>query len=211
MVNHNRVLVISPHPDDGELGCGGTLARWIEEGKDIHYVVFSICEENVPEHMPRDILAKECHSSMKLLGVSLEKLTILDYKVRKFPAFRQEILDSLTKLKEQIKPEIVLVPSSSDTHQDHSTIYCETLRAFKKEASIWGYEHPWNNLTFTFDIFIRLEDKHIDKKIAALRCYKSQVNRSYFDERYTRAQVASRGVQVDCRNAEVFESIRLII
>lgn len=212
-MNYDRVLVLSPHPDDGELGCGGTISRWIEEGKDIHYVVFSTVKENVPDTLPSDILVKECRSSTKLLGISPEKLTILDCQVRRFPAFRQEILDNMIKLKQQIKPELVLTPSSSDTHQDHNTIYWETVRAFKKEASIWGYEHPWNNLAFTFDIFVRLEDKHIDRKIAALKCYESQtqLNRSYFDERYSRAQVAARGVQVDCRNAEVFESIRLII
>jgi LmbE family N-acetylglucosaminyl deacetylase len=211
MVNFSKVLVLSPHADDGELGCGGTLVRWIEEGKDIYYVVFSTCQKSVPDVLPRDILATECCLSTKVLGISPNKVMILDYDVRTFPTFRQEILDSIIKLKEKIRPELVLTPSSSDTHQDHNTIYWETVRAFKKEASIWGYEHPWNNLTSAFNIFVRLEEKHLDRKVEALKCYKSQVNRSYFDERYTRSQSYSRGMQVNCLYAEAFELTRLLV
>ena len=74
MLNFNRVLVLSPHTDDGELGCGGTIARWIEEGKDIHYAVFSCCEQNVPDELPQDTLAKECLNSLDKLRISSENI-----------------------------------------------------------------------------------------------------------------------------------------
>jgi LmbE family N-acetylglucosaminyl deacetylase len=98
-------------------------------------------------------------------------------------------------------------------HQDHTTIYWESLRAFKKDASIWGYEHPWNNLTFTTDIFVKLDEKHLEKKLAALREYKSQIhfNRSYLDERNLKSLSYARGAQLDIPCAEVFELVRLII
>ncbi len=44
-----KILVLAPHTDDGELGCGGTIVRLIDEGQDVYYVAFSICEESVPE------------------------------------------------------------------------------------------------------------------------------------------------------------------
>ena len=69
----NRVLVLSPHTDDGELGAGGTIARWIGEGKDIYYVAFSTCQKSVPDNWPRDILKQECRCAMKTLGISLNK------------------------------------------------------------------------------------------------------------------------------------------
>jgi LmbE family N-acetylglucosaminyl deacetylase len=144
------------------------------------------------------------------MGIPSESTTIFDYYVRTFPDHRQEILEDLIKYKEQYSPDLVLVPSSQDTHQDHAVIYWEALRAFKKDSSIWGYEHPWNNLTFTTDIFIRLEEKNLDKKIKALKEYRSQSNRTYMDEKNIRALACTRGAQLDIPFAEAFELIRLI-
>jgi len=144
------------------------------------------------------------------LGLQAQKLTILDYEVRTFPEHRQEILEHLIKFKQKIQPGLVLVPSSDDTHQDHGVIYWEALRAFKKEASIWGYEHPWNNLTFTTDIFVRLSLEQVDRKIKALKEYKSQIDKSYMDKKNLLALINTRGAQLDTQYAETFELIRLI-
>ncbi len=114
-------------------------------------------------------------------------------------------------LNKKIKPDLVLIPSSNDTHQDHQTIHQEALRAFKKTSSIWGYEHPWNNLTFTTDIFVRLEERHVKKKIEAMGQYKSQDFRTYFDEKYIKALAYTRGTQVDYSFAETFELLRLLV
>lgn len=211
MLNFSKILVLSPHPDDAELGAGGTIARFIEEGKEVYYVAFSSCEKSIPQGLPGNALTVECQNSTKLLGISPDKLILLDYEVRTFPAYRQQILENLVEFNEKVKPDLILVPSSSDTHQDHQTIYNEALRAFKKTSSIWGYEHPWNNLTFTTDIFVKLAERHIAKKIEALSQYKSQDFRSYFEEKYIRALAYTRGIQVDFPFAETFELIRLLL
>jgi LmbE family N-acetylglucosaminyl deacetylase len=211
IMNIIKVLVLSPHTDDGELGAGGTIVRFIDEGKEVYYVVFSSCGASIPTGMPRDIVKRECLRATKILGVLRDRITLMDYEVRTFPEHRQQILDDLIKLKEKIKPDLVLAPSSSDTHQDHNTIYWETLRAFKKESSIWGYEHPWNNISFSTDIFIRLEQEHLERKLEALKCYKSQRNKGYFDEAYLRSLVYTRGAQVDWHYAEAFELTRLLV
>ena len=210
-MNLSKVLILSPHVDDGELGAGATIARFIDEGKEIHYVAFSSAGLSVPDGFPKDVTKVEYKKSAEILGISGENRVILDYEVRSFPSHRQEILEEMVKLNKRIKPDLVLVPSSNDFHQDHQTIYGEALRAFKMTSSIWGYEHPWNNLTFTTDIFVRLEQEHLDKKINALKQYKSQDFRVYFDERYIRALAYTRGVQASLAYAEAFELIRLLI
>ena len=206
-----KVLVLSPHTDDGEIGSGGTIAKFIDERKEIYYVAFSSCEVSVPKEFPEDVLKIECKKATNILGIKPENVILLDYEVRTFPLHRQEILDDMIALNEQIKPDLVLIPSSSDFHQDHQTVYREALRAFKKTSSIWGYEHPWNNLTFTTDIFVRLEEEHIEKKIEAMRQYESQNFRTYFDENYIRALAFTRGIQVDYPFAETFELLRLLV
>ena len=134
----------------------------------------------------------------------------MGYQVRTFPEHRQEILEDLIHFKQQIKPDLVLVPSSNDIHQDHSVVYWEALRAFKKESSIWGYEHPWNNLTFSTDIFVKLAVEQVEKKISALRQYNSQCDKGYMDETNIRALICTRGSQLDIANAEAFEIVRLV-
>jgi LmbE family N-acetylglucosaminyl deacetylase len=208
-----KVLILSPHTDDAELGAGGTIARFLAEGKEIHYVAFSGCETSVPEGMPQDTLRKECLASTGVLGIPPERVSIRHYWVRTFPEHRQEILEDMIKLKKEVAPDLVLVPSSQDMHQDHTTIYWEALRAFKKEASIWGYEHPWNNLTFSTDVFVRLSEEHVESKIKALRAYESQITfsqKSYFDETNLRSVMHARGAQVDISYAEAFELVRLL-
>jgi LmbE family N-acetylglucosaminyl deacetylase len=206
----SKILVLSPHTDDAELGAGGTIARFLEEGKEIYYVAFSGCETSVPNGLPKDTLRKECANSTKIMGIPPERVNILYYQVRTFPEHRQEILEDLIKLKQQIKPDLVMAPSSQDMHQDHGTVYWEALRAFKRETSIWGYEHPWNNLTFTTDIFVRLKPEHLETKIKSLKEYQSQSNRGYMDERNLRSLVCTRGAQLDIQYAEAFELVRLI-
>jgi len=211
MLNFNKILVLSPHTDDGEMAAGGTIARFIEEGKSVYYVAFSSCEASAPQGFPTDILKVECEASTKILGIMPEWVTLLNYEVRTFPSHRQEILEDMVKLNEAIGAELVLIPSSSDLHQDHQVIHNEALRAFKMSSSIWGYEHPWNNLTFTTDVFIKLEEGHIKKKIDALAQYISQDFRPYFDKKYIRALAYTRGVQVNFAYAEAFELVRLLV
>ena len=54
-----RVLVLAPHTDDGEFGCGGTMARLVEAGCEVRYVAFSIATRSLPEGFLPDTLARE--------------------------------------------------------------------------------------------------------------------------------------------------------
>ncbi|MFB0564870.1 MAG: PIG-L deacetylase family protein [Candidatus Aminicenantaceae bacterium] len=211
MINFNKILALSPHTDDAELGAGSTMVRLIEEGKEVYYVAFSSCRESLTEELPSTILKEECENSTKIIGISPNNLFLLDYKVRAFPQYRQQILENLVEFNDKIKPDLVLIPSSHDMHQDHQTIYNEALRAFKKNSSIWGYEHPWNNLTFNTDIFVKLTERHVRKKIEALAKYKSQDFREYFDEKNVQGIAYTRGTQVNFEFAEAFELIRFIL
>lgn len=206
----NKILIVAPHCDDGELGCSGTMARFIEEGKEVYYVAFSSAEKSVPKGFPTDILKKEIKKAMKSLGLIKNHLILLDYGTRVFPEHRQEILDDLIKLNKTIRPDLVFVPSTYDTHQDHQTISQEGFRAFKR-CSILGYELPWNNITFSTDCFIMLEEKHILKKIKALSGYQSQSKKFYMSSQFTKSLATSRGASINVRWAEAFQIIRWIL
>lgn len=210
MNNFNKILVLGPHTDDGEFGCGGTIAKFIEEGREVYYATFSCAEESVPAHLPKDILVNEVKASSKVLEIKPDNLLIYRYQVRKFAQYRQEILEDLVKLKKDIQPDLVLMPSLNDLHQDHYTIAAEGLRAFKFN-SILAYEMPWNNISFQTVSFVYLEKRHVERKLESVKCYRSQLGRKYANEEYIKSLARTRGVQIGVEFAEAFEVVRWII
>ena len=205
-----KILVLAPHTDDGEFGCGGSVARFVNEGKDVYYVAFSTAKESVPEPWPKDILKTEVQEATKRLKIPLGNVLIYDFKVRELSYHRQEILEEMVKLKKDINPDLVFLPSSNDVHQDHWTIYIEGIRAFKN-TTILGYEIPWNNIEFQAESFIILSEEDIKTKLYALDAYNSQKKRNYASEEFIRSLARTRGVQIGSRYAEAFEVIRWVM
>lgn len=205
-----RILILAPHTDDGELGCGGSIAKYLEETPDVFYLAASTCRRILPADWPPDALEKEVKNATRVLGVAEKNLILLDYDVRRFKETRQQILEDLVRLKNDLKPDLVFVPSPTDIHQDHQVISEEGLRAFKN-SSILGYEMPWNNVSFNTRAFIRLEKHHVEKKVQALLCYKSQLHRPYVNEQFVHSLATVRGVQMGAEYAEAFEVVRYII
>ncbi len=206
----DRVLVLAPHTDDGEFGCGGTIARFVREGQEVHYVAFSAAEKSVPAEFPSDVLRSELLGATAKLGIPEKHVRCLDFEVRDFPRDRQRLLEAMIRIRDEIEPWLVLLPSSFDTHQDHQTVYAEGVRAFKY-TSMLGYEIPWNNLSFQTTSFVLLQDEDVAKKVAALACYKSQLSRSYANEEFIRSLARTRGTQIGAKYAEAFEVIRRVI
>jgi len=204
-----RVLLLAPHTDDGELGCGATISKLIDEQNEVFYIAFSICEESVPVGYPSNILEIEVKAATKHLGIKPENIFLKGYPVRKFNSFRQDILEDLVKLRNQIKPDIVFMPNSHSLHQDHKTIYEEGLRCFK-HYTCFGYDLPWDSIHFSSDAFFKLEEKHIQKKWEAMEFYESQKWRTYCDRDFIFGLARVRGAQIGIKYAEVFEVIRNI-
>lgn len=205
-----KVLVLAPHTDDGEFGCGGSIARFIGNGKKVVYVAFSTAEESVPEPWPKDILKTEVREATKRLGIPPDNLFIFDFKVRELNYHRQEVLEELIKIKKDVCPDLVFLPSSSDLHQDHSTVSTEGIRAFKN-TTILGYEIPWNNIEFKTEAFVVLSDENVCMKVRALDAYNSQKGRNYANEEFVRSLARTRGVQIGSQYAEAFEVIRWVM
>lgn len=205
-----RILVLAPHTDDGEFGCGASISKFISDDKEVYYAAFSLAEESVPPAYPKNILEIEVKAATKELGIPPENLLLFRYRVRRFAQFRQEILEDLVNLSNDLKPDLVLMPSLNDLHQDHTTIAHEGLRAFKK-TSILCYELPWNNILFSTNCFVPFSERELDAKLRALGCYDSQKSRSYASEEYIRSLAITRGTQIGTRYAEVFEVIRWLM
>lgn len=194
-----KYLFLSPHTDDAELGCGATMARLAEGGHTVIVIAFSWCNN--------EGLIKEYKDSCRSIGVNIRNYH--DFTVRKFSEERQQILDSMISMRDQINPDVVFIPSSSDFHQDHKVIYEEGIRAFK-HSTIYCYELPWNNLSFNATAFFKVTGDQLQKKVEALMKYESQKHRNYMNADFVKSLAKVRGVQAGCEYAEAFEVKRLI-
>lgn len=203
-----KILVLAPHTDDGELGCGGVLSKFNRMGKEVHYCAFSICENSVPNGYPKNILEKEVKKATKHLGIEEKNLYIYKFEVREFKRDRQKILDKMLELKKKVIPDLVFIPSLKDIHQDHYTIAEEAIRAFKK-TNIFAYEVIWNNFSIANSLFIEITEEDLRNKINALKEYESQYHRSYVTEDFIKSLAIVRGVQGNSKYAETFEIIRM--
>jgi len=205
-----RVLVLAPHTDDGEFGCGGTMARLVAAGAEVRYVAFSIATRSLPDGFAPDTLRHEVAAATAELGIAAENLTVHDFDVRTFPGHRQEILELLIELWNDYQPDVVFQPSLHDIHQDHQAIAAEGLRAFKR-TTILGYEIPWNNFDFSYQAYISLERDHVERKVAPLDRYASQQHRRYANPEYVWNLARTHGINVNREYAEVFQVYRAII
>ena len=211
LAKFNKVLVLAPHTDDGEIGCGGTISKLIEEGSEVYYLAFSSAKQSLKEKgLNENTLIQETKEATKVLGIKKNNLTILNYDVRNFDSSRQKILDEIVKFKDSFKPDLILMPSLRDIHQDHIVIAQEGLRAFKNSI-VLSYEMIWNNLNFNHSIFIKLSKKNVEDKWNALKKYRSQKSRSYMSKDFIHSLARTRGVQIRSKYAESFEVVRWVM
>lgn len=204
-----RILVLGPHTDDGEWGAGASVARWLRLGHQVWYAAFSAAEESVRPEFAPDVLRGEIIEASRILGIPDENLRVLNHRVRYFPRDRQDILEEMIRLRREINPTLVLVPSSYDTHQDHEVISQEGFRAFKR-SSILGYEIPWNNRKTDLTYFQHVDEQDVALKVQAIAAYKSQVFRNPKYEVFIRSLAMQRGFQVGTDYAEAFEVLRWV-
>ena len=209
-MDFRRALVLAPHTDDAELGCGGTLARLLESGAEVHAAVFSTASDSLPDDKPPDTLRQEFFAAADSLGLERDRCYVYDYTVRRLSYSRQEVLEELVRIRRDVRPDLVLLPSGHDLHQDHQVVHVEGLRAFK-DVTVLGYELPWNHISFDAQAFVTLEPRHLDAKWAALQAYRSQfeLGRPYFSRSFIEGLARVRGTQVKVEIAEAFEVMRI--
>ncbi|TXT55797.1 MAG: hypothetical protein BAJATHORv1_30180 [Candidatus Thorarchaeota archaeon] len=205
-------LILSPHTDDIELSAGATIRKFIENGCRVKSLVFSDCKKSVDtSRYEQDVLVKECRAAAKHLGIN--ELEILEYPVREFPKYRQEILEKIYSIRKEMKPELVIAPWEKDLHQDHQTVAKEALRAFMRtDTSIWAYQVPGTCSGFTPDIFISITESEIEQKIELLYKYESQVvRRDYFQPNKIRGMLSYFGTFIGLPYAEGFMNCKSVL
>lgn len=203
-----KILILDAHGDDW-LWAGGTINKCIESGDTVMYMGFSQCGASLQGDFTVEDYLKETIDSLKMIGITI--IQIFDYPVRRFNEYRQAILDKLIQCRNTYKPDVVYTPSTYDVHQDHAVISRESIRAFSKTSSIFGYDMPWNVLNSMINRYVELTHDNLLKKINCAFFYKSQIDKDnncltpYFLE----SLAIVRGNKINVKYAESFEVIVL--
>jgi len=198
------LLFLGAHPDDIELGCGALLADLVGQA-DVYCMTFSDNQKN-PELKN---LVEEHYNSMRVLGLREDQIELGTYETRRFPDFRQDILQKMLELRKQHQPEIVFVNTPNDIHQDHQTLTQEATRAFRG-TTVLGYDVLRSSYGFFPHFLAEVSEKAVETKIAALAEYKTYANRYYFSPDIIRATAIRHGALAERPFAEGFDIIRIV-
>ena len=199
-----KVCFIGAHPDDIELGCGALIAH-IAGKSELLCVTLSDNQKNPALKQVVD----EHKRSMAVLGVPKENVIVGTFETRRFPHYRQEILEYLIDLNREHHPEIVFVHTRSDIHQDHSTVTDEALRAFRGRT-VLGFDVIRSSYGFFPSFLVEVNEADVKKKTEALAQYQTYQDKYYFSPDVTRATLVRHGALAERSFAEGFDILRIV-
>ena len=230
-MNVSRVLFIGAHPDDVELGCGGTISKFYDLNFEMSVLILAegtssrFNEQNTNStHIESEIQnrKKDCLQSLGVLGIKNVHFSNLPCSnLNIVPLLKvNKIIENQIKL---FKPEIIFTHSPTDTNKDHKVVFESTKIATRPSAflsvkSVFSYEVPSStecsfSTVFKPNYFISLEKKHLRKKQEALKHYRTEMRNFPHPRSLDGIEVLAkfRGMQVSRNYAESFETLRSIL
>lgn len=186
------ILVITVHPDDAELGCGGTIASHVAMGKKVGIVDLTRGEMGTRGTV--EVREQEANAASKVLGVSVrENLSMADG----FFANDREHQLQLIKAIRRYQPDLVIANAIKDRHPDHGraallakdACFLSGLRMIEtkdegKSQESWRPKQVWHmvqSMYITPDVVVDVS-AHWETKMEAIRCFKSQFDASEGDD-----------------------------
>ncbi len=221
-----KILVIAPHADDEVLGCGGTIARHVEKGDQVFVIIGTNANEGAPELFSEDDITsirEEALAAHRILGIT--KTYFLNFPAPDLFNYPQyKISQELDKLNKEIRPDKVYLPHPGDIHNDHLVMFMSSLVALRPVSAnvkeIYTYETQsetewapaYPSKVFFPTMFTVLNNIHMEKKRAAMACFKSQLRESPNPRSLKKitALAEYRGGIVNEEYAEAFYLIRKV-
>lgn len=202
-----NILCLGAHCDDIEIGCGGTLLKLIEKFTNLRimWVVFA----------SNEVRKEEATLSAELFLENVQKkdVNIFDFKDGFLPSILGEVKTTFENLKSEFSPDIIFTHYRNDLHQDHKILNELTWNTFRNHL-ILEYEIPkYDGDMGNPNVFFPLEVEYLEKKkIFLFNCFKSQLDKQWFDESLLMSVPRIRGVQCasESNYAEAFYSRKMI-
>lgn len=205
------ILAIGAHPDDIELGCGGAIARHVQEGYHVIAVVMTAGTAGC--HISAD---RHAESKAALINLGCKQIYHFDYEDTRIGLTIDSMIKSLEEIiNEKVPADVritrVYTMHDSDRHQDHRAVYKASVSACRYIPQILGYETPSTWHAFTPQFFVEISDSLFYKKIEALSYHQSQLHRNYMKTDCLRTVAQFRGIQAGCELSEAFIIHRMVL
>jgi LmbE family N-acetylglucosaminyl deacetylase len=185
-----RILALGAHPDDIEIGCGGTILRLVAEHRrlEVLWVVFSSTAERAAE--------ARASAAAFLEGALTTKVVIRDYRDGFLPYSSLAVKDEFEALKSEFSPDLVFTHYRHDRHQDHRLVSDLTWNTWR-DHFILEYEIPKYDGDFgSPNFFACLPAPTLDRKIGLLlKHFASQAGKAWFTADLFRAVARIRGME----------------
>lgn len=198
-----RLLAIGAHPDDIEIACGATMAKFHDAGYTIWGLVMTQGERGGHAEVRPD----EAKSGADFLG--LDQVRVMNFPDTRLYECSVEILAAIEAVIKEFRPDMLFTHSSHDLHQDHCAVHEATLRAARNLKMILCYESPSVTQEFLPTFFVDIGD-YIDVKVEGIKEHWDQRAKPYVQEERVRGQAIFRGGQAKTRFAEGFEVVRAV-
>ncbi len=201
-----NILAIGSHPDDIEIGCGGSLIKYAEKGHNVFLLVMSKGEKGGNA----ELRWKEQENAMAVIGAkglfwgesSDTRIEICTNTIK--------YMDGIIR---KLRPDFIFCHYWADTHQDHRHLSKMTISAARYIRNVLFYEGPTTE-KFYPSVYADITPV-LDRKIKALVAHGSQVERTNIENtsivQIARSMANFRGVQSRVRYAEAFVAQRLFI
>lgn len=198
-----KILVFGAHPDDIELGVGGTVARYINEGAEVLMIVVTT---------PSKERIEECKCAAEILGAKLEMLHIQQEELVNI----RNLVIKFDQILKRFQPDEIYTHWINDSHQEHKFVTQAVIASSRKNScSVYMYEQTIpsgiTEGTFKAQLFIDISD-YIDQKLKAIEINESQFmpNRGIEWLEAVKGRCAYRGYQIAVKYAESFEVVKEI-
>jgi LmbE family N-acetylglucosaminyl deacetylase len=198
-----RILAIGAHPDDLELACGGTLAKLVDSGHEVHVLVMSRGAVGGDE-------SERIHEAQRgaaFLGA--HTVTVHDFPDTALSHAEQGLVVAIEATVDRVDPDVILTHSAHDQHQDHAAVHAATLRAARQRSTILCFESPSVTRAFDPSIFVDIAD-YLDVKVQAVRLHRDQADKPYMSAQRLRGLATFRGAQAKRDFAEGYEAVRVL-
>lgn len=167
-----RVLAIGAHPDDVEIGVGGTLHRHTADGDDVTILTLTGGEQGGDASWR----VQEARRAAEILGARLVIDSLADTMISAGPP----TIDVIARAVELYRPTIIYTHTDNDVHQDHRGVHAATMIAARRVPRIYAYQAPSTSIEFRPTRFVRIDD-HFDAKLAAIAAHATQASRAYLE------------------------------
>lgn len=217
----NKIIIVTPHPDDETLGCGGTILKHISAGDEVYWLIVTEMDE---EYFTKDRIHKRQEEIVQVsMDYGFTKTIQLSYKAAKLDEVPvSDLVSDIGNVFEEIEPNIVYVPYRNDIHSDHKVVFDATMSCTKwfrypsiekvlvyETLSETDFIMNTDANGFRPTVFVNISE-FIDKKLDIMKIYQSEIALHPFprSEEAIRALATLRGAAAGVVAAEAFMLVK---